>query len=125
MDIELEQAGAEALPYESETFDTVLASWVFCTIPDAASAAREVQRVLKPGGRLIFVEHVHSDHAPCRAVQHAIDPLWQRMGGGCHLTRNPILEFEAAGLAVSDVRNWGPRRWTLIPMIRGDAYKPR
>ena len=121
--VELVQTGAEALPFEDDSFDTVVATWVFCTIPDAAGAAAEVARVLKPGGVLLFVEHVHSDHAPAWAVQHAINPAWKQMAGGCQLVREPVALLEEAGLEIRDLRPWGGERWTVFPMLRGDAHK--
>lgn len=119
----LRQLGAEALPFEDASFDTIVATWVFCTIPDAEAAAAEALRVLRPGGRVLFVEHVEAHHPPMRAVQHAIDPVWTRLAGGCHLTRDPVAVFGEAGFDVRDVRAWGPERWTLTPMLRGDAVK--
>jgi len=121
--VELHQAGAERLPFDDASFDSVVATWVFCTIPQAQNAAHEISRVLKPGGRVHFVEHVHSAHPPARAVQDAIDPVWKHLAGGCHLTREPVELLEQAGLAVEDVRPWGWERWTIFPMLRGDAVK--
>jgi ubiquinone/menaquinone biosynthesis C-methylase UbiE len=121
---ELHQTGAEALPFEDEQFDTVVATWVFCTIPEGNRAAAEIARVLRPGGRLLFIEHTHSTHGPSSAMQRLVDPIWHRTAGGCHLDRDPVAMLEAAGLAVENARGWGRQRWTITPMLRGDAIKP-
>ncbi len=121
--VDLHPAGAEALPFGDATFDTVVATWVFCTIPDAEAAAHEIHRVLRPGGRVVFVEHVRAGHGPTHALQRALDPLWQHLAGGCRLTRDPVDLLEGAGLAVEGVRPWGPQRWNPTPMLRGDAVR--
>jgi ubiquinone/menaquinone biosynthesis C-methylase UbiE len=80
--------GAEQLQFESDSFDTIIASLVFCSIPDAASAAREAFRVLKPGGKLLFFEHVQSpDQWTCR-IQTFVNPLWKVFACGCSVQDN-------------------------------------
>src|SRR5215510_8381072 len=85
--IELIEGSAEAIPLESESVDTVVTTWTLCTIPNDGRALREMYRVLKPTGRLLFVEH---GRAPQRNVcwwQDRLTPIWKRLGGGCHLNR--------------------------------------
>jgi len=120
----LEAAGAERLPYDDGSFDTVLATWVWCTIPDAPAAAAEVARVLRPGGRVVWIEHVGSPNPPMRCAQHLVDPVWTRLAGGCHLTRDPVALLEGAGLVVETVSDIGPQRWTPVPQRCGVAVKP-
>ena len=114
--------GAESLPFPDASFDTVVATFVFCTIPDPAAAAAEVLRVLRPGGTLRFAEHVRSEVAPIRAAQRALDPVWCRLAGGCHLTRDPVALFAAAGAVDLDVRI-ERGRWSLMPVIVGVGRK--
>ena len=94
LDIEIESAGAETLPYTDDTFDVVIASLVFCTIPDFSAALSEVARVLKPGGEFRFLEHVRGEGAV--GVAHdVLAPAWYTVAGGCHLNRETDDIFRA------------------------------
>lgn len=86
LDIEIESAGAEALPFADNSFDIVIASLVFCTIPDFDIALSEVARVLKPGGEFRFLEHVRGE-GTVGVVHDLLAPAWQTVAGGCHLNR--------------------------------------
>lgn len=86
LDIEIESAGAEALPFADNSFDVVIASLVFCTIPDFDAALSEVARVLKPGGEFRFLEHVRGEDA-VGVVHDVLAPAWHTVAGGCHLNR--------------------------------------
>lgn len=121
--VELHQAGAEAMPFDTGRFNTAVATWVFCTIPDAAAAAQELHRVLKPGGRVFFVEHVAGRHAAVAALQRALNPLWQRLAGGCQLIRDPVRILREAGFDVDPPHRHGSE-WTPLPMRSGEARKP-
>ncbi len=77
----------EELPIDNNQFDTVVCTWTMCSIPNPYRAVDEMRRVLKPGGRLIFVEHGRSDDPGIAKWQRRIEPLWKKIGGGCHLTR--------------------------------------
>jgi SAM-dependent methyltransferase len=91
------------LPFEDSSFDAALSTWTLCTIPDPAAALREIRRVLKPGGSLHFVEHGLAPDESVRRWQRRLDPLEQRLAGGCRLTQ-PIVELlRAAGFAVQDL----------------------
>jgi ubiquinone/menaquinone biosynthesis C-methylase UbiE len=94
---ELVEASAETIPFEDSTFDTVVTTWTLCTIPQVVVALREMRRVLRPGGRLLFAEH---GLAPDRAIarwQHRLTPCWKCLGGGCHLDRKIDDLIVAAG----------------------------
>jgi len=101
---ELVQCGAEELPFADDSFDTVVAFLVFCTIPEPERAAREMRRVLKPGGQLIFFEHVHAPEPGLARWQDRLNPLWQPMACGCNLNRDTGAVFEQAGFNMADVR---------------------
>jgi ubiquinone/menaquinone biosynthesis C-methylase UbiE len=81
------EASAERIPLADRAVDTVVSTWTLCTIPHAALALREMRRVLKPGGRLLFVEHGLAPTPGVQRWQHRLTPLWERVSGGCHLDR--------------------------------------
>jgi ubiquinone/menaquinone biosynthesis C-methylase UbiE len=115
--IELIEGSAEALPMEDESIDTVVTTWTLCTIPDVAGALREMRRVLKPSGTLLFVEHGRSPDAGVRRWQDRLTPLWRHLGGGCHLNR-PIQELlETAGFRIERIETGympGPKPMTYM-----------
>ena len=94
--------GAEALPFADESFDTVIACLVFCTIPDVERSAREAFRVLKPGGSFLFFEHVAHPREGVRRWQKRLNPLWNRIACGCHLDRDTAAVFRAAGFRYTE-----------------------
>ena len=81
------EASAERIPLADKTVDTVVSTWTLCTIPHAALALQEMRRVLKPGGRLLFVEHGLAPTPGVQKWQHRLTPVWKRISGGCHLDR--------------------------------------
>jgi ubiquinone/menaquinone biosynthesis C-methylase UbiE len=91
---ELVEASAEELPFPDETLDTVVAARSRCTIPDPAAALAEARRVLRPEGRLLFLEHVRSGHPRAAAFQDRVEPLWMRLAGGCHPNRDTVAAIE-------------------------------
>ena len=93
----------QSLPLADDSCDTALSTWTLCTIPDAIAALHEVRRVLKPGGTFHFVEHGLAPDDEVQRWQRRLDPLQQRLFGGCHLTR-PILDLlTRAGFTIADV----------------------
>ena len=98
-------ARAERLPFDDASFDAVVSTLVLCSVPDQAVALAEVRRVLRPGGRLVFLEHVAAD--PTREPgpvrwQRRLDPVWTRLCGGCHLTRDTEASIRDAGFGFDD-----------------------
>jgi ubiquinone/menaquinone biosynthesis C-methylase UbiE len=92
---------AGEIPLEDESVDTVLLTFTLCTIPDWREALRQVHRVLKPEGRLIFCEHGAAPDESVRRWQARLTPSWKRIAGGCHLDR-PIPEYiEEAGFRIA------------------------
>lgn len=87
--IKVEVADAQALPYRDEEFDTVVATLVFCSIPDPELALKEVYRVLKPGGSFLLLEHVRRNTPLAGFVLDSLTPVWKHIAGGCHLNRDP------------------------------------
>ena len=75
---------AEAIPIEDHSIDTVVITWTLCSIPDAIGALKEMRRVLRPGGQLLFVEHGLAPANNIQRWQNRLTPLWKKIGGGCH-----------------------------------------
>ena len=78
---------AEALPFENNRFDAVVTTFTLCSVQDPTAALSEVRRVLRPGGRLIFLEHGKAPDPAAAILQNRIEPVWKHIAGGCHLTR--------------------------------------
>ena len=93
----------QSLPFADNSYDAALSTWMLCTIPDVAVALREVRRVLRPGGTLHFLEHgLAPDERVCR-WQRRLDPLEQRLFGGCHFTRPIIDLLTTAGFTIKEL----------------------
>ncbi|WP_404362539.1 class I SAM-dependent methyltransferase [Marinobacter sp.] len=112
----------EKIPLADNSVDTVVLTFTLCTIPDAGKALEQMDRVLRPGGTLLFLEHGQSPDRGVRKWQDRITPAWKKFAGGCHLNR-PISELiEAAGFEISSLENlYVPK----APKIAGYIYKGR
>ncbi|WP_285960087.1 class I SAM-dependent methyltransferase [Pseudomonas tohonis] len=98
-------------------FDSIVCTFTLCTIPDAVAALKEMRRVLKPGGRLLFAEHGLAPDAPVVRWQHRLTPLWKPLAGGCHLNRDIPRLIEAGGFAIRELHTGylqGPRPMTFV-----------
>jgi SAM-dependent methyltransferase len=109
--------GAERLPLEDRSFDTVVTTWTLCSIAEGALALAEMWRVLKPGGELVFIEHGLSPDLRVAARQRRLNPLWHRCTGGCNLDRPVDRLIREAGFAIKCLQTGyliqGPRPMTF------------
>jgi len=103
--IPVERSGldGQSLPFPDDSFDAALSTWTMCTIPDVDAALRELRRVLKPGGRLHFVEHGLAPDEGVRRWQHRLEPIQKRLFGGCHLTRPVVDLLRRAGFEIGEL----------------------
>jgi ubiquinone/menaquinone biosynthesis C-methylase UbiE len=118
MTVELRLVDATRLPFDDACFDTIVSTLALCTIPDPSAAVAEAQRVLRPGGRFVVLDHVRSPAWPVRLVQHALDPILVRLEGD-HLLREPLEAIRSAGLQVDELER---SRWGIVE--RAAAHKP-
>jgi ubiquinone/menaquinone biosynthesis C-methylase UbiE len=113
--VEFLQRSAEEIPLATHSIDTVVTTWTLCTVPDATKALREARRVLKRGGELVFVEHGRAPDPAVERWQLRLNPLWQRISGGCNLDRRIDRFIREAGFDIFDLENEygkGPRPFT-------------
>lgn len=109
-------APAEALPFHDGAFDCVVSTLVLCTVRDLARALAEIHRVLKPKGRLLFIEHVRSEDARLARWQDRFDWFWVRIGHGCHCNRTTLEALRDSGLSVVDLDRDEMRG--ILPLVR-------
>jgi len=102
-DATLLRAPAEDLPFSDDSFDVVVSTLVLCTVDDQPRALRELRRVLRPGGKLVFIEHVRSDDEALARKQDRMAPINLRIGHGCHCNRATLEGIRNAGFTVDEV----------------------
>jgi ubiquinone/menaquinone biosynthesis C-methylase UbiE len=126
-DAKLLRAPAEDLPFNDSSFDTVVSTLVLCTVDDQRRALREMRRVLRPGGRLLFIEHVRSEEEKLARFQDRMAPINVRIGHGCHCNRPTLEGIRNAGFTVTEVAQdtlkHAPRY--IRPLIVGKAEPAR
>lgn len=93
----------EDIPKDSNSADTVVVTYSLCTIPDPVAALKEMRRILKPGGEILFCEHGQAPDSKVSKWQSRIDPIWSKLAGGCHSGRNIPSLIEQAGLKILDL----------------------
>jgi SAM-dependent methyltransferase len=123
--VEVASYSIEDLPFKQE-FDAVVCSLVLCSVRDQKAALAQIRRVLRPGGRLVFLEHVAADGKPNRLKwQGRIEPVWKHLMGNCHLTRRTEAEIQAAGFRIERIQRESMRKALPVcrPSIRGIARR--
>lgn len=97
-------AGCEAIPLPDDSIDTVMLTYVLCTIPDWETALKEIRRVLKPAGKLVFCEHGEAPEPNVRKWQNRINPMWKKIAGGCNLNRPIPKMLMDGGFSIDDLQ---------------------
>ena len=116
------EANGESLPLDDRSFDTVLTTWSLCSVSDPVQVLREVRRVLRPGGQLLFAEHGRAPDAGVTWWQDKLTPAWKRIAGGCHLNRKIDDLIGSAGFQLDGLRTGylpGPKPMTFMYEGRG------
>jgi ubiquinone/menaquinone biosynthesis C-methylase UbiE len=124
--VEISAFSIQDLSFEENSFDAVVSSLVLCSVQDPQAALAQIRRVLKPGGRLVFLEHVAADGKPNRLKwQRRIEPVWKHLMGNCHLTRRTEAAIEAAGFRIERIQRESMRKALPVcrPSIRGIARR--
>jgi ubiquinone/menaquinone biosynthesis C-methylase UbiE len=117
------EAPAEKLPFEDDSFDTAVFTLVLCTVPDPEAALAEAARVLKPGGKLLFVEHVRAEEPSLARWQDRLEKPWRFLADGCHCNRDTVSLIEAAPFTLDRVEHEElPKSPPIVrPLARGEA----
>ena len=117
------RAPAEDLPFDDDSFDVAISTLVLCTVDDQPRALRELRRVLKPGGRLLFIEHVRADDHRLAKWQDRLNGLQTRFGHGCNCNRPTIETISAAGFQITKLERDMLRKTPPIlqPLVVGIA----
>ena len=108
---------SEAIPLDDSSVDTVVMTWTLCSIAEPVKALKELRRVIKPGGALLFVEHGLAPERRVRAWQQRLNPLWSKLTGGCNLNRKMDQLISAAGFDLAELKTEyaeGPRPLTFM-----------
>lgn len=120
---EILRAPGEMLPFEDDSFDTVIETLVLCTVADPAATMAEIRRVLKPGGQFLFLEHVRSEKPRLGRLQDRLEKPWMKVADGCHCNRRTIEMMRANGFEVEVVAEQDrfPMPPVARPLVSGSA----
>lgn len=123
--IQVRRAPGDRLPFDDESIDTVVGTFVLCTVPDPAAVLAEAHRVLKPGGRYLFVEHVRAGDPKLARWQDRLDKPWGFFAGGCHPNRDSVAAIDASGLELERAERFDfpPAAKLIRPHAKGIARK--
>ncbi len=115
-DADIRQGYGEDIPFPDRAFDTAVCTYTLCTVKDPAKVLSELRRILKPGGKLLFLEHGRAPDASIAKWQRRVEPMWRPMAGGCHLTRPIGSSLRANGFEVEPI---GQAYLAKTPKIMG------
>jgi ubiquinone/menaquinone biosynthesis C-methylase UbiE len=123
--VDVSEASAMDLPFADASFDTVVCTLVLCTVPDPARAVAEIERVLRPGGKLLFLEHVRSEQPGMAKWQDRLERPWGVIGAGCHPNRDTLSVLAESPLEVGEYRrDTLPKSPPIVrPLVVGAATK--
>jgi ubiquinone/menaquinone biosynthesis C-methylase UbiE len=119
------EGSAEATPLENRSVDAVVTTGTLCSIPDVLRSLREMRRVLKPGGRLLFVEHGLASEPSVRWWQDRLTPVWKRVSGGCHLNRAIGVLIEDTGFQFERIETGYMRSPRPMTFMYEGSTRPR
>jgi ubiquinone/menaquinone biosynthesis C-methylase UbiE len=116
------EASAEAIPLDKHSVDTIVTTWTLCSIPQAAAALADMRRVMRPGGKLLFVEHGLAPDQGVRRWQEWLTPAWRCISGGCHLNRPIRSMIEGTGFHIDRIETgYMPGPKPMAFMYEGSA----
>jgi SAM-dependent methyltransferase len=122
--IDARQSAAESMDFESGSADAVVSTAVLCSAGDVVRCLAEIRRVLKPGGKFVFIEHVVAPRGSAlRLVQHAVGPVWSCCAGGCHPDRDTAAHIERAGFGSVELERFRLPLGPVAPHIAGVAIR--
>lgn len=98
---DIRQGVGESIPFDDNSFDTVVCTFTLCSVQEPEAVLSEMRRILRPGGKALFLEHGRAPDASVAKWQDRIEPAWKRLAGGCHLTRPIGSAFRGAGFEVA------------------------
>jgi SAM-dependent methyltransferase len=123
--VDVRAGTAAQIPLPDGAADAVISTLVLCSVQDVPAALREIRRVLRPGGRFVFIEHVAArERSLARLIQRAVRPLWTLLGDGCHPDRDTARDLQAAGFASVDLHHFEVPFPIIRPHIAGVARNP-